>query len=124
MDQLPHAPVCIAISVSGVVLWQALDEDGAQRLVLTVVNCGISIEEELPAMEIIPGCALKCEVVFRGVLSLTVVPNWEPRAKPDGTRGFGTRRNRGRRTVARQNSRARAAENRITSAWAGQQEYG
>jgi hypothetical protein len=55
MDQLPHAPVCIAVFVSGVVLWQALDEDGAQRFVLTVVNCGISIQEELPAMEIVHG---------------------------------------------------------------------
>src|SRR5947209_1874446 len=72
MDQLPHAPVGIAVFVSGVVLRQSLDEDGAQRLVLTVVSCGISIQEEVPATEIIHGCPL--EVCVR----------WFPALSPSG----------------------------------------
>jgi hypothetical protein len=88
MDQLSHAPVCKAVFVSGGALWQTLDKDGTQRLILMVVDCGISIQKVLPATEIIHGCALKCEVVSRGVRLSVVVPNWEPQAKPDGPQGF------------------------------------
>jgi hypothetical protein len=64
MDQLPHAPVCIAVSGSDVVLGEAIDEDGAQRLVLAVVGRGIGIQEELSTRGGIHGCDLECEVVF------------------------------------------------------------
>ena len=57
MDQLPQTPVCIAVSVSDVVLRQAVDEDGAQRLISAVIGRGIGIGEELSARGILHGCA-------------------------------------------------------------------
>jgi membrane protease YdiL (CAAX protease family) len=91
MNELSHAAVCITVLVGDIVLGQAIDEDGAQRLVLAVVDCGIGIQEEPLATTIIHSCPLKCEVVFRGVLLSKVVSKREPRAKPDGAEGFGTR---------------------------------
>jgi hypothetical protein len=123
MDQLPHAPVGIAVSVGGFVLWQALDEDGAQRLVLAVVGCGIGLHEELPATVIIHGCVLGCEVVFGGVLPSPVESRKQSQAKTDGPQGFGEEEMRAPAEHARQNHHAPAAENRITSTWAGEQKH-
>ena len=55
MDQLSHAPVCIAVAISDVVLGKAIDEDGAQRLVLAVIGGGIGIQEETSAAGVIHG---------------------------------------------------------------------
>ncbi|HEU4677977.1 MAG TPA: hypothetical protein VFS35_00555 [Terrimicrobiaceae bacterium] len=123
MDQLPHAPVGIAEFVGGFVLWQALDEDGAQRLVLAVVGCGIGLHEELPATVIVHGCVLKCEVVFGGVLPSKVESRQQSQAKTDGPQGFGREETRAPAGRTRQNHHAPAAENRITSTWAGEQKH-
>jgi hypothetical protein len=69
MNELPHAPVCIAVFGGDVVLWKLLDEDGTQRFVLAVIRGGIGIQEELSAVGNIHGCTLKCEVVFSGIPS-------------------------------------------------------
>ena len=41
MDQLPHAAVGITVFVSDVILGEPIDEEGSQRLVLTMVGRGI-----------------------------------------------------------------------------------
>jgi hypothetical protein len=94
MNQLPHAPVGLAVFVGDVILWEAIDEDGAQRLVLTVVGCGVGLQEESSATEIVHGCTRKCEVVFRDWLLSRVVSKREVSAKPDGTEAFRDEENR------------------------------
>src|SRR3981189_2781106 len=64
MDQLPHAAVGIAVFVSVVILREPIDEDGSQRLVLTMVGRGIGIQEELATAVEVHGCTLECESVF------------------------------------------------------------
>jgi hypothetical protein len=96
MNQLPHAPVGIAEFVSDVILGEAIDEDGAQRLVLAVIGCGVGLQEEPSATEVVHGCTLECEVVFRDWLLSRVVSKREPQAKPDGTEDF---RNEGKPRV-------------------------
>jgi hypothetical protein len=90
MDQLPHAPMCIAELIRDFALPKAIDEDGAQRLVLTVIGRGIGIQEEASAVGVIHGCALGCEVVSCGFLLRSVVSKREPQAKSESTQGFET----------------------------------
>jgi hypothetical protein len=52
--------MCIAVFVSGVVLWEAIDEGGAQRLVLAVVGGGIGVQKEPSAKGVVHDCTLKC----------------------------------------------------------------
>jgi len=60
MNQLSHAPVCKPVSFGDLVLWKALDEDGAQRLVLAVVGRGIGLQEELSAAGVVHDKTLGC----------------------------------------------------------------
>src|SRR5271163_4710120 len=90
MDQLPHAPVCIAELIRDFALPKAIDEDGAQRLVLTVIGRGIGIQEEASAVGVIHGCAPGCEVVSCGFLLWRVVSKREPQAKLESTQGLET----------------------------------
>jgi hypothetical protein len=59
MDQMSDAAVGIAVFVSDVSLREPIDEDGSQRLVLTMVGRGIGIPEELATAVEVHGCTLE-----------------------------------------------------------------
>jgi hypothetical protein len=82
--------------VSDVVLGKAVDEDGAQRLVLAMVGCGIGIQEEPLATNIIHGCPFKCEVVFRVFLLSKSYQNGSPRPSRTALRASEPGKNRER----------------------------
>jgi hypothetical protein len=65
MNQLPHAPVCISIFFGDVVLREAVDKDGSQRLVLALVGRRIGVQEVPSARSVIHACILKMLVGFR-----------------------------------------------------------
>ena len=113
MDQLPHAAVGIAEFVGDVILREPLDEDGSQRLVLTMVGRRIGIQEELATAVEVHGCTLECESVFGDCSTRTSYQTGGPRQSRT-TPGLFSGRNRGCRSVARQNGHDMAAENRLT----------
>src|SRR5882724_8797776 len=79
MDQLAHAAVGIAVFVSDVILRKPIDEDGSQRLVLTMVGRGIGLQEEWATAVEGHGCTLKCESVFGGCSTRTSYQTGGPR---------------------------------------------
>ena len=79
MDQLPHAAVAIAEFFSDVSLREPIDEDGSQRLVLTMVGRGIGIQEELATAGEVHGCTLECESVFGDCSTRTSYQTGDPR---------------------------------------------
>jgi hypothetical protein len=98
MDQLPHAPVGIAILFRGDALGKAVDEDGAQGLVLAMVGGGIGVQEEPLASVGVHGRTLECELVLRGISHR----KWYQKGRPGPTDGCFQARKQGRsKTVDR-----------------------
>ena len=87
MDELPDAAVGIAVFVSDVGLREPIDEDGSQRLVLTMVGRGIGIQEELATMGEVHGCTLECESVFGDCSTRTSYQTGSPRPSRTALRG-------------------------------------
>jgi hypothetical protein len=79
MGQLPHAAVGIAVFVSDVILGVPIDEDGSQRLVLTMVGRGIGVQEEPSATGGVHGCTLECELVSSDSSTRTSYQTGSPR---------------------------------------------
>jgi hypothetical protein len=86
MDQLPHAAVGIAVFVSDVIPGEPIDEDGSQRLVLTMVGRGIGIQEELATAVEVHGCTLECESVFGDCFTRTSYQTGGPRPSRTASR--------------------------------------
>jgi hypothetical protein len=49
MNELAHAPARVPVCGGYVALWEAIDEDRSQRLVLAMIRLGIGIQEETTA---------------------------------------------------------------------------
>ena len=60
MNELAHAPARVPVCGGHVALWEAVDEDRSQRLVLAVVRRGAGVQEETTAMSVIHDEPLKC----------------------------------------------------------------
>jgi hypothetical protein len=109
MDQLPHAAVCEPKFRGDLVLREALDEDGSQRLVLTVIGRGIGVQEEMSVTRVIHGRPPRVLVDFRWLA---------PRDSLIRTRVT----SQDRRSPSSSNS-GRIPENWLPYTWAGQQKH-
>jgi hypothetical protein len=65
VDQLAESVVGVTVTLGGLLLGEALDEDGAKGIVLALLRAR-RLEEELAAGGIVHGLGLECEVVVAG----------------------------------------------------------
>jgi hypothetical protein len=102
VDQLAESAVGVAVKMGGLLLGEAVNEDGAEGVVLALLRAR-RLDKELAAGGVVHGLGLECEVVVRGDGS-TELPIGEREGKRGsdprgGMAGRGEQRGRGRRRV-------------------------